>query len=91
MNLWNQGVWTAPLGGLPIRWYPANWNLQQRKERERFQAVVKDIPGTVTTSMLYLLDPSQSSIFHLECKAKFALMTGKGRSEREFITHYNYN
>ena len=69
MNLWNQGVWTAPLGGLPIRWYPANWNPQQRKERERFQAVVKDIPGTVTISMLYLLDPSQSSIFHLGCKA----------------------
>ncbi|CAB4422512.1 unnamed protein product [Rhizophagus irregularis] len=24
MSLWNQGIWTAPLGGLPIRWYPAN-------------------------------------------------------------------
>ncbi|PKC02310.1 hypothetical protein RhiirA5_425445 [Rhizophagus irregularis] len=38
-------------------------------ERERFQAVVKDLPGTVTTLMLYSLDPSQSPIFHLGCKA----------------------
>ncbi|GBC13175.1 hypothetical protein GLOIN_2v1762074 [Rhizophagus irregularis DAOM 181602=DAOM 197198] len=69
MNLWNQGVWTAPLRGLPVRWYPANWNLQQRKKRERFQAVVKDLPGTITTSMLYPSDPFQSPISHLRCKA----------------------
>ena len=69
-NLWLQGVWTTPLGGLPVRWYPANWKLQQRKERERFQVVVKDIPGNITTSTLYPInDLSQSSISPLKCKA----------------------
>ncbi|CAB4425123.1 unnamed protein product [Rhizophagus irregularis] len=85
MNLWNQGVWTAPLGGLPIRWYPTNWNLQQRKKRERFQAVVKDLPGTVTTSMLYPADPSQSPISHLGCKA-FKMVQEK--STCKLITYY---
>ncbi|UZO15058.1 uncharacterized protein OCT59_006494 [Rhizophagus irregularis] len=31
-------------------------------ERERFQAVVKDLPETITTSLLYSSDPSQSPI-----------------------------
>ncbi|GBC48760.2 hypothetical protein GLOIN_2v1787148 [Rhizophagus irregularis DAOM 181602=DAOM 197198] len=40
-----------------------------KKKRERFQAVVKYLSETVTTSMLYLSDPSQSPILHLGCKA----------------------
>ncbi|PKY58258.1 hypothetical protein RhiirA4_480020 [Rhizophagus irregularis] len=40
LDLWNGGAWTASLGGIPVRWFPANWDLKQRKERERFQAVL---------------------------------------------------
>ncbi|CAB4434859.1 unnamed protein product [Rhizophagus irregularis] len=29
---WNNGVWTAPFGGLPVRWFTASWTLKQRKE-----------------------------------------------------------
>ncbi|UZO27578.1 uncharacterized protein OCT59_019768 [Rhizophagus irregularis] len=31
-RLWNDGAWTAPLGGLPVRWFPANWDLKQKKK-----------------------------------------------------------
>ncbi|GBC26703.2 uncharacterized protein OCT59_020840 [Rhizophagus irregularis] len=86
LEKWNQGVWTAPLGGFPVRWYPANWNLQQRKEKERFQAVVKDLPGTVINLlMLYPSDPSQSPISHLECKA-FKVVQEK--CTRKLIMYY---
>src|ERR1043165_9507509 len=48
----NKGDWIAPLAGLPVRWYPAQWNLQERKERERFQAVLQDIPESLTMASL---------------------------------------
>ncbi|GET51755.1 hypothetical protein GLOIN_2v1774607 [Rhizophagus irregularis DAOM 181602=DAOM 197198] len=65
--------------------YPANWNFQQRKERELFQVVVKNIPETVTTLLLYLLDHSQSPISHLGCKA-FKVVQKKSTSK--LITYY---
>src|SRR3954454_7069242 len=75
----------APLGGLPVRWYPANWNLAQRKERERFQPVVKDIPETLTTSTLYPEDRTQSPISYLGCKY-FKIV--QERKTRKLITYY---
>ncbi|PKB93212.1 hypothetical protein RhiirA5_441996 [Rhizophagus irregularis] len=68
-----------------IQSYPANWNFQQRKERELFQVVVKNIPETVTTLLLYLLDHSQSPISHLGCKA-FKVVQKKSTSK--LITYY---
>ncbi|UZO28264.1 uncharacterized protein OCT59_021798 [Rhizophagus irregularis] len=55
------------------------------KEREQFQAVVKDLPGTVITSMLYPTDSSQSPISHLGCKA-FKMVHEK--STHKLIMYY---
>ncbi|PKY56575.1 hypothetical protein RhiirA4_476972 [Rhizophagus irregularis] len=49
-RLWNEGVWTAPLGGLP----------------ERFQAVLKGVPASVTTATLYMDNPAHSILTDLE-------------------------
>ncbi|GET65118.1 hypothetical protein GLOIN_2v1777164 [Rhizophagus irregularis DAOM 181602=DAOM 197198] len=32
------------LGGIPVKWFPASWTLRERKQREKFQAVIHDIP-----------------------------------------------
>ncbi|PKY30290.1 hypothetical protein RhiirB3_447304 [Rhizophagus irregularis] len=85
LEKWGHVIAFKTKRGLPVRWYHANWNLQQRKERERFQAVVKDLPGTITTSMLYPLDPSQSPISHLGCKV-FKVVQEK--STCKLITYY---
>ena len=84
LGLWNEGVWTTPLGGLPVRWFPATWDLKQRKERERFQAVVMDIPDSITTKILYPEDnPAHSILSPLGCK----VVQDKGRCK--LITYYN--
>ncbi|CAB4421244.1 unnamed protein product [Rhizophagus irregularis] len=63
----------------------STWTSMSGKEREQFQAVVKDIPGTITTSMLYPSDSSQSPISHLGCKA-FKVVQEK--STCKLITYY---
>lgn len=86
MGQWNNGVWTAPLGGLPVRWFPAAWDLKQRKEREKFQAVIFDTPKSLTTGFLYPADnPAQSLLSAIGCKA-FKLIQDKGRAK--LITYY---
>ncbi|POG71723.1 hypothetical protein GLOIN_2v1774577 [Rhizophagus irregularis DAOM 181602=DAOM 197198] len=68
-RLWNDGAWTAPLGGLPVRWFPANWDLKQKKEWERFQAVLKGVPALVNTATLYPENPAHSILAPIGCKA----------------------
>src|SRR5277367_4869924 len=40
-----------------VRWFPASWSLLERKERERFQAVLYNIPDSLTMAALDL-DPT---------------------------------
>ena len=42
-----------PLDNIMARWFPAAWNLSERKERERFQAVLRDIPDSLGPANLY--------------------------------------
>ena len=43
----------VPLDNIIARWFPATWNLSERKERERFQAVLHDIPDNLSPASLY--------------------------------------
>ncbi|CAB4425834.1 unnamed protein product [Rhizophagus irregularis] len=45
--------WMTDLGGIPVRWFPASWTLQERKQREKFQAVIHDIPEEMTMATLW--------------------------------------
>ncbi|PKY59212.1 hypothetical protein RhiirA4_481780 [Rhizophagus irregularis] len=47
----------------------SNWDLKQRKERKRFQAVLKGVPTSVTTAILYSDNPAHSVLVPLGCKA----------------------
>ncbi|GBB85675.1 hypothetical protein RclHR1_12150010 [Rhizophagus clarus] len=47
-----EAQWMAPLAGITTRWFLANWNLAERKERERFQAVIYDPPESMNTASL---------------------------------------
>src|SRR5581483_10796706 len=44
--------WAVFLDTMLVRWYSAHWNLSERKERERFQAVLYDIPESMTEQTL---------------------------------------
>ncbi|GBC00095.1 hypothetical protein RclHR1_37440001 [Rhizophagus clarus] len=45
--------WTVNLGGIPVIWFPASWNLSERKQREKFQAVVYNLPDDMTDASLF--------------------------------------
>ncbi|PKC50667.1 hypothetical protein RhiirA1_485651, partial [Rhizophagus irregularis] len=45
--------WTTDLGGIPVRWFPASWTLRERKQCEKFQAVIHDIPVEMTMATLW--------------------------------------
>ncbi|EXX64774.1 hypothetical protein RirG_139570 [Rhizophagus irregularis DAOM 197198w] len=44
--------WTTDLEGIPVRWFSASWTLRKRKQREKFQAVIHDIPEEMTMATL---------------------------------------
>ncbi|GBC05038.1 hypothetical protein RclHR1_00600001 [Rhizophagus clarus] len=53
LKCYNGGDWTVNLGGIPVRWFPASWNLSERKQREKFQAVVYNLPDDMTDASLF--------------------------------------
>ncbi|PKY60900.1 hypothetical protein RhiirA4_485170 [Rhizophagus irregularis] len=71
LKTWGQNsrAWTAPLGDIPVRWFPANWDLKQRKERERFQAVLIGVPTTTNIATLYPDNSAHSILTPTRCKA----------------------
>ncbi|PKY49323.1 hypothetical protein RhiirA4_465267 [Rhizophagus irregularis] len=42
------------LGGIPVRWFPASWTLQERKQCKKFQAVIHDIPEDMMMATLWV-------------------------------------
>src|SRR6202030_3790224 len=48
-----RGDWMVPLDDILVRWFPATWTLAERKEWEKFQAVLRDIPKGLTHATLY--------------------------------------
>ncbi|GES89598.1 hypothetical protein GLOIN_2v1871772 [Rhizophagus clarus] len=58
LNKWgkvayNNGDWTVSLGSIPVRWFPAAWSLSERKQREKFQAAITNIPDDMTIESLF--------------------------------------
>jgi len=48
-----RGDWMVPLDNTMVRWFPATWSLAERKERERFQAVLRCIPDDLAPAAFY--------------------------------------
>ena len=71
--------WTTDLGGIPVRWFPASWTLRERKQREKFQAVIHDIPEDMTMATLWT--DRKPCNFLMTCGASSfkIIQTSKGR------------
>ncbi|GBB86229.1 hypothetical protein RclHR1_12670002 [Rhizophagus clarus] len=53
LKCYNGGDWTVNLEGIPVRWFPAFWNLSEKKQYEKFQAVIYNIPEDMTDTSLF--------------------------------------
>ncbi|RGB30389.1 hypothetical protein C1646_765412 [Rhizophagus diaphanus] len=71
--------WTTDLGGIPVRWFPASWTLRERKQREKFQAVVYNIPEDITTHTLWRDQKLTTYLCEFGAKSFKIVQTGKGK------------
>uniref|UniRef100_U9T7H1 Uncharacterized protein n=1 Tax=Rhizophagus irregularis (strain DAOM 181602 / DAOM 197198 / MUCL 43194) TaxID=747089 RepID=U9T7H1_RHIID len=71
--------WTTDLGGIPVRWFPASWTLRERKQREKFQAVIHDIPVDMTMATLWADRKPQPFLTTCGASAFKIIQTSKGK------------
>ncbi|CAB4410478.1 unnamed protein product [Rhizophagus irregularis] len=71
--------WTTDLGGIPVRWFPASWTLRERKQREKFQAVIHDIPEDMTMATLWTDRKPCNFLMTCGASAFKIIQTSKGR------------
>ncbi|GBB91461.1 hypothetical protein RclHR1_18780003 [Rhizophagus clarus] len=55
----NSDMWMAPINGIPVQWFLTSWTLPERKEREKFQAVLYEPPESMTSASLALPNNGQ--------------------------------
>ncbi|GBC06410.1 hypothetical protein RclHR1_06800014 [Rhizophagus clarus] len=53
LKTYNNGDWTVFLSSIPVRWFLATWSLSERKQREKFQAAITNIPEDMTIESLF--------------------------------------
>ncbi|CAB4416182.1 unnamed protein product [Rhizophagus irregularis] len=72
---------------MPVQWFPAFWNLKQYKERKRFQAVVMDVPKSVTNDVVYnAANLAQSMLSQLDDALTFKIIQDHG--QRKLIVYW---
>ncbi|PKC01278.1 hypothetical protein RhiirA5_426963, partial [Rhizophagus irregularis] len=64
---------------IPVRWFPASWTLRERKQREKFQAVIHDIPEDMTMATLWMDRKPNEFLMHSGASAFKIIQTSKGR------------
>ncbi|PKC00937.1 hypothetical protein RhiirA5_504895 [Rhizophagus irregularis] len=76
LMLW---FWITDLEGIPVRWFPASWTLRERKQREKFQAVIHDIPEEMTMATLWSDRKPQLFLQICSASAFKIIQTSKGK------------
>ncbi|CAB4417791.1 unnamed protein product [Rhizophagus irregularis] len=78
--------WTTDLGGIPVRWFPASWTLRERKQREKFQAVIHDIPEGLTMATLW--QDRKPSMFLTTCGASAFKIIQTSKGKRKLVGYF---
>ncbi|CAB4407282.1 unnamed protein product [Rhizophagus irregularis] len=78
--------WTTDLGGIPVRWFPASWTLRERKQREKFQAVIHDIPEEMTMATLW--NDRKPTTFLTSCGASAFKIIQTSKGKRKLVGYF---
>ncbi|GBC11997.2 hypothetical protein GLOIN_2v1871772 [Rhizophagus irregularis DAOM 181602=DAOM 197198] len=78
--------WTTDLGGIPVRWFPASWTLRERKQREKFQAVIHDIPEDMTMVTLWM--DCKPCEFLMKCGASSFKVIQTSKRRRKLVAYF---
>ncbi|GET59345.1 hypothetical protein GLOIN_2v1871772 [Rhizophagus irregularis DAOM 181602=DAOM 197198] len=74
------------LGGIPVRWFPASWTLRERKQREKFQAVIHDIPEFMTMATLWM--DRKPCEFLMKCGASSFKIIQTSNGRRKLVAYF---
>ncbi|PKY58109.1 hypothetical protein RhiirA4_549939 [Rhizophagus irregularis] len=80
-------TWTTDLGGIPVRWFPARWNLKERKQREKFQATIRKIPDSMTSAALWIDHRPHTFLSSIRGLKSFKIIQ-TARGERKLIGYF---
>ncbi|GBB92757.1 hypothetical protein RclHR1_02050030 [Rhizophagus clarus] len=87
LKYYNGGNWTVNLGEIPVQWFPASWSLSERKQCEKFQAVIYNILENITDASLFLNGrPHQ---FLLDSSIKSFKIIKKVDGSRKMIDYFD--
>ncbi|RGB27023.1 hypothetical protein C1646_769659 [Rhizophagus diaphanus] len=78
--------WTTDLGGIPVRWFPTSWTLQERKQCEKFQAVIHDIPGEMIMATLW--KDCKPTEFLMKCGASAFKLIQTSKERRKLVGYF---
>jgi hypothetical protein len=78
--------WTTDLGGIPVRWFPASWTLRERKQREKFQAVIHDILEEMTMATLW--NDRKPTTFLTSCGASAFKIIQTSKGKRKLVGYF---
>ena len=69
-----------------MRWFPASWTLRERKQREKFQAVIHDIPEEMTMATLW--NDRKPTTFLTSCGASTFKIIQTSKGKRKLVGYF---
>ncbi|RGB24431.1 hypothetical protein C1646_821600 [Rhizophagus diaphanus] len=78
--------WMTDMGGIPVRWFPTSWTLQERKQREKFQAIIHDIPEEMTMATLW--KDRKPTEFLMKCGANSFKLIQTSKGKRKLVGYF---
>jgi hypothetical protein len=86
LSAFQRNDWTTDLRGIPVQWFPAYWTLQDRKEREKYQAAIMNIPDSMNVTELWTNHQPSQFLVNSGGKAFKLVQTEKG--SRKLVVYY---
>ncbi|RGB21491.1 hypothetical protein C1646_787072 [Rhizophagus diaphanus] len=89
LTLWEKTIsmQTKPQRGISVRWFPARWTLKERKQREKFQAMIRKIPESMMIAALWKESHPHSFLSSIKGLKSFKIIQ-TARGERKLIGYF---
>ena len=83
---YHNGLWTVTIANTFFRWFPADWTLPERKQREKFQAVLHNLPEDISLDTLSINGKPSQFLQDADFKSFKIIKTIDGK--RKLVGYY---
>ncbi|PKK60952.1 hypothetical protein RhiirC2_817612 [Rhizophagus irregularis] len=78
--------WMTDLESIPVRWFSASWTHQERKQQEKFQAVIHDILEEMMMATLW--NDYKPTTFLTSCGASAFKIIQTSKGKRKLVGYF---